>query len=266
MIMDHAFDFALLFISTCSALYCWTLSRRLYALQNLRKGVGQAMVNLTKSVTAVETNAQKLNREALAAVSELRVMLSRVDACEEQIDLLLETMDRQAQETWKEYKARHGELQKRTDASYQRLSSMVAEAEGLGRTLQERAASPYRHGGEEARALPAKESAAPKDTDDQAATAEPEKKRATRTVLTGDREMTAREVALAKLLAARRAKKQAEEADGQGAEEASSSGDGETASQDVLESFQRRLRERRAKSRRDGDEPGDDSSGVKRFG
>ena len=55
--MDLLFDATLVLISGCSAVYCYVLSRRLHALQNLKKGMGKAMVNLTKSVSAVESNA-----------------------------------------------------------------------------------------------------------------------------------------------------------------------------------------------------------------
>jgi hypothetical protein len=121
MTMDTIFDLLLVTISGCSALYCWMLGRRLRALQNLRKGVGQAMVNLTKSVTAVESNAVKLNREARAAVAELQAALAKVDACEGKVDVLLETMDRQARETWKEYRSRTDEAK----AEYEEVGEMV---------------------------------------------------------------------------------------------------------------------------------------------
>ena len=104
--MAHLFDFALLVIAACSALYCWTLSRRLRALQNLRKGVGRAVVNLTQSVSAVETNAEKLNREARAAVAELKASMAQVDGCEAQVDTLLETMDGQVRAIWDDFSAR----------------------------------------------------------------------------------------------------------------------------------------------------------------
>ncbi|MEM9232837.1 MAG: hypothetical protein AAGA69_01200 [Pseudomonadota bacterium] len=187
MIMAYAFDFALLFIATCSALYCWTLSRRLHALQNLRKGVGQAMVNLTKSVTAVEANAAKLNREALAAVSELRIMLAKVDASEEKVDNLLQTMERQARETWREYREKTGEATESLDTAYRALAEAVAEAHELSQSIEGQSAEKLAR---VAPAPPVRKKRQPVQP---------------RAEITGDRDMTAREVALARALAARRA-------------------------------------------------------------
>lgn len=224
MIMSTAFDFALLFISTCSAFYCWTLSRRLHALQNLRKGVGQAMVNLTKSVSSVEANAAKLNREALAAVSELRIMLSKVDASEEKVDILLETMERQARETWKEYKAKTGEATERLDAAYKSLTDGLTEARDLTKLIEEKskeikapaappAPQPALRPQPEVQSQPqlkARDYEAAADIAPVRETEAPRQRPAVRRPqISGDREMTAREVALARALAAQRAKEAA---------------------------------------------------------
>lgn len=153
MILEYAFDLALVFLSACSALYCWMLSRRLKALQNLRKGVGQAMVNLTKSVTAVEANAAKLNREATAAISELRIMLSRVDECEEEVDNLLQTMDRQSRETWREFRDKTGAATQSLDMAHRAVSEICSEARALSQQLSQqiveaRSLTPHRSKGE----------------------------------------------------------------------------------------------------------------------
>ncbi|WOI52695.1 hypothetical protein [Parvularcula sp. LCG005] len=122
--MDYLFDLSLLVISGCSAIYCWNLSRRLRALQNLRSGMGQALVNLTKSVTAVETNAAKLNRETASSVAELRSMMANIDAAESKVDILLETMDRQARETWKDHRTK-------VESTRSQIAEASAEFEGL---------------------------------------------------------------------------------------------------------------------------------------
>lgn len=126
--MDYLFDIALLTVSGCSAAYCWVLGQRLKALHNLRKGVGMAIVNLTKSVTAVEANATKLNREAQAAVLELRAMLGQVAACEGKVDDLLGTMDRQARETWKDYRKEAASAATQIAESTQALRVLMADA------------------------------------------------------------------------------------------------------------------------------------------
>ena len=262
MIMDYAFDLALLFISTCSALYCWTLSRRLRALQNLRKGVGEAMVNLTQSVTAVETNAAKLNRESMAAVSELRVMLSRVDACEDQVDLLLGTMDRQSREAWREYQERTDAAHRSLDKSFQTLAALVAQGQGVARELHSLSArSQAAQGGAQPTAalpvaIPAPAYTAPEPTPapqpapspekKAAAAPNPEKKRATRTVVSGEREMSPREIALAKLLAARRARKEKEEG-----EAATPAATQPKTADETVANFQKRMREARRAKRAD---------------
>lgn len=129
--MAYVFDIALLVISGCSALYCWMLSRRLRALQNLRKGMGKAMVNLTKSVSSVESNAAKLNREATTAVVELKDVLSRVDSAEGKVDVLLETMDRQAREQWKDYRAKADDANQSVDTTAQSLKELIDDAKTM---------------------------------------------------------------------------------------------------------------------------------------
>ncbi|MEM9421845.1 MAG: hypothetical protein AAF986_04960 [Pseudomonadota bacterium] len=135
--MDLLFDATLVLISGCSAVYCWVLSRRLSALQNLRKGMGKAMVNLTKSVSAVETNAAKLNREATTAVVELKDMLARVDSAEGKVDDLLETMDRQAREQWKDYRAKTSEANAAVDVNTETLRELIADAKVMASLMND---------------------------------------------------------------------------------------------------------------------------------
>lgn len=99
--MDQLFDALLVMISGCTALYCYMLGRRLRALSNLRKGMGQAVVHMTQTMASVEANAQKLHRDTTTSVAELGAMLAKVDAYEEKIDLVLGTMDQQARQVWK---------------------------------------------------------------------------------------------------------------------------------------------------------------------
>ncbi len=135
--MDHLFDFALLVISGCSALYCWTLSRRLRALQNLKKGMGAAVVDLTKTVSAVEANAEKLTRESSAAVAELQATLAQIDQGEDRIDTLLETMDKQAREVWKE--TRVTTEQARADAvrAQKTLRELIADGRAVATLIND---------------------------------------------------------------------------------------------------------------------------------
>ncbi len=135
--MDLLFDATLVLISGCSAVYCYVLSRRLHALQNLKKGMGKAMVNLTKSVSAVETNAAKLNREATAAVVELKDMLARVDAAEGKVDDLLETMDRQAREQWKDYRAKTTEAHTAVDTQTETLRELIADSKVMASLMND---------------------------------------------------------------------------------------------------------------------------------
>lgn len=135
--MNQLFDFALLVICSCSALYCWMLSKRLRALQNLRKGMGKAMVDLTKSVTAVETNAAKLNREASTAVAELRDALRKVDAYEAKVDVLLGTMDRQARETWRDFKKKSETTQQHLKEDADTLRELMDDAREMTAMLNE---------------------------------------------------------------------------------------------------------------------------------
>lgn len=249
MIMAYAFDFALLFISTCSAFYCWTLSRRLHALQNLRKGVGQAMVNLTKSVSAVETNAVKLNREAMAAVSELRIMLAKVDDSEEKVDLLLQTMDQQARETWREYKNKTSEATETLDQAYKALSGSLDEARELVRLVETKSAQLKKPESAPERETPA---AAP-GAEAAPAARKSARPAAERPTISGNRDMSAREVALARALAAQRAKEKAAAAPAAGPQDDLDDYTAKPAAamppaDDAVASFARRLRQKQGRT------------------
>ncbi|MEM9988913.1 MAG: hypothetical protein AAF723_05275 [Pseudomonadota bacterium] len=135
--MAYIFDLALLVICGCSTVYCWTLSRRLRALQNLRSGMGKAVVSLTQSVNAVETNAAKLNREASITVLELQNLLKRVEGSEAQIDDLLETMDKQSRETWKEYKKRTEDAKSSVQEASDTLSDLMGDAKEMAKLMNE---------------------------------------------------------------------------------------------------------------------------------
>lgn len=242
-ITDYLFDFSLLFISTCAAMYCWTLSRRLHGLQNLKKGVGGAVANLAKTVTAVEANAEKLNRESLAAVSELRIMLSRIDACEHQVDLLLETMDRQSREAWKEYRHRTEAAHRTLEETQARLAALVAEGQGVARDLKDLipAQQYVQKAAKQVQPEPTKEVVTPKPTVPAAS--------APRATIPNSKEMSPREVALAKVLAARRAAKIKRAREGETAEDKAAAAD------EAITQFQARMRQNRTKGRRDVGNP-----------
>lgn len=129
--MTLLFDAALFVVSGCTALYCFTLGRRLRSLHNLRKGIGFAVTDLTRSVKEVEAKALRLNRDTSLAVSELGSMLAKVDAYESKVDLILGTMDQQARETWKDHQGHVTTIKREAEAAVATLSTSMEEAKSL---------------------------------------------------------------------------------------------------------------------------------------
>lgn len=135
--MANLLDVALLVISGCCALYCWMLSRRLRALQSLRSGVGKAVVEMTQSVTAAETNLANLNREALSAVTELKEALAQVDGCEERVDTALETLDQQSRAISKEFGEKSGTMRAQLEGASTMLRELIVDAKTMSGLLNE---------------------------------------------------------------------------------------------------------------------------------
>lgn len=129
--MTLLFDAALFVVSGCTALYCFTLGRRLRSLHNLRKGIGFAVTDLTRSVKEVEAKALRLNRDSSLAVSELGTMLAKVDAYESKVDHILGTMDQQARQTWKEHQGHMTATKHEAEAAVATLSASMEEAKSL---------------------------------------------------------------------------------------------------------------------------------------
>ncbi|MBB4659624.1 hypothetical protein [Parvularcula dongshanensis] len=104
--MISLLDAALLCLSLFTAIYCAVLSRRLRRLHDLKHGLGAAVVAMTKAAGSVRQETTTLTAKTAGAAERLERLLGRIDACEPKVDLLLETMDRQARETWRENRAR----------------------------------------------------------------------------------------------------------------------------------------------------------------
>ena len=135
--MAEIFDALLVIISACSAVYCWTLSRRLRAMQNLKKGMGKAVADLTQSVTEVNSNSERLNRQAAASVTQLGSMLGKVDDYQDRVDVMLETMDRQSRETWKDHQMKSSKAEASLRSANQSFHELMADAKSLSALMND---------------------------------------------------------------------------------------------------------------------------------
>ncbi|ADM09630.1 hypothetical protein PB2503_07874 [Parvularcula bermudensis HTCC2503] len=126
--MQIIFDVALLVISACAALYCWSLSRRLRALQNLRKGVGKALVDLTQSVGSLEAQLGRLRKEAAEATVRLEETIGKARDAEGRVDFMLETMDTQSRHIVKDLKRQETDIRKLMEGRQTELRTVLRDA------------------------------------------------------------------------------------------------------------------------------------------
>lgn len=99
-------DFAIVGITLVTGLYCLVLNHRLKRLHDLKGGLGGAVTALAQSVSQLKTESEAVSTRMNAASDRIERLLVQVDACEPRIDTLLETMDRQSRQIWREDKAR----------------------------------------------------------------------------------------------------------------------------------------------------------------
>ncbi|WP_031554738.1 hypothetical protein [Parvularcula oceani] len=159
--MFSVLDAALLLTTTATAGYCIMLNRRVKKLHDLKSGLGQAVVSLTRAVTAVRGEVTELTASANGSAKQLETLLGRVDGCEPRVDTLLETMERQARQTWREHqghlKTARGEVNELM-GDVRTLISLLND-ELLAAAERQVAARAQREAAETARAAAEKEAA-----------------------------------------------------------------------------------------------------------
>lgn len=87
-------DIALLLVSASACLYCFLLSRRLKALQNLKKGLGASIVSLSDAIAKTSVAAQEARLSASESADKLTKLLADIDKSVPVVDDLIESISR----------------------------------------------------------------------------------------------------------------------------------------------------------------------------
>ncbi|WOI52928.1 hypothetical protein [Parvularcula sp. LCG005] len=93
--IDVTLDLLLVMISGAAMLYCWQLNRRLRSLQDLKGGLGAAIVNLSDAINASKQAASEIASSARTAVDDLNETLESVATYRQQAEDILGTLDGQ---------------------------------------------------------------------------------------------------------------------------------------------------------------------------
>lgn len=92
--LDTVLDLVLLLVSGSACLYCWLLSRRLKALQDLKKGLGASIVSLSEAISKTSIAAQEARLSASQSADKLTRLLADIDKSVPVVDDLIESIHR----------------------------------------------------------------------------------------------------------------------------------------------------------------------------
>ncbi|NHK28477.1 hypothetical protein FF098_011220 [Parvularcula flava] len=92
--LDTILDIVLLLVSGSACLYCWLLSKRLKALQDLKKGLGASIVSLSEAISKTSIAAQEAKLSASQSADKLSRLLSDIDKSVPLVDDLIESVHR----------------------------------------------------------------------------------------------------------------------------------------------------------------------------
>jgi len=92
--LDTITDIVLLLVSGSACLYCWLLSKRLKALQDLKKGLGASIVSLSEAISKTSIAAQEAKLSASQSADKLSRLLSDIDKSVPLVDDLIESVHR----------------------------------------------------------------------------------------------------------------------------------------------------------------------------
>lgn len=95
MSLSTVLDLALLLTSGTAILYCAQLTKKLKALHDLKSGVGEAIVSLSKQIKTSEEANASIVRSARDAVKDLQTAIDSVEAYRQQADDLVSNLDGQ---------------------------------------------------------------------------------------------------------------------------------------------------------------------------
>lgn len=123
-------DLAIVTVTLVTGLYCLVLNQRLKRLHDLKGGLGGAVTALAQSVSRLKKESEAVSARMNAASDRVERLLVQVDACEPRIDTMLETMDRQARQIWREDKARMSRVR-------QEMSEINEDAKALAALLND---------------------------------------------------------------------------------------------------------------------------------
>jgi len=90
--MDLIADALLLAGALSAAFYCWALSRRVKSLNDLDKGVGSAIANLSSQVGEMQTALKATQSVTGASIAEMEELAERAERAAENLRLMLATV------------------------------------------------------------------------------------------------------------------------------------------------------------------------------
>jgi len=118
--MDLIADALLLAGALSAAFYCWALSRRVKSLNDLDKGVGSAIANLSSQVGEMQTALKATQSVTGASIAEMEELAERAERAAENLRLMLATVQEDKAEVAKKER-------EKTDSPARQLQKDVVE-------------------------------------------------------------------------------------------------------------------------------------------
>ncbi len=144
--MEMTFDAILLLVSGAAGLYCFILSRRLRALQDMKTGLGASIISMTTAISQLKAASEESKFQTSAVSTQLKILLKDAEKKISHIQKLNQTLEQTASETKDEVNKVQNELSTSMHhlllQSHEQIEELTSLMKQL-RVLSEKTLAPY---------------------------------------------------------------------------------------------------------------------------
>ncbi len=144
--MEMTFDAILLLVSGAAGLYCFILSRRLRALQDMKTGLGASIISMTTAISQLKAASEESKFQTSAVSTQLKILLKDAEKKISHMQKLNKTLKETATETKDEVNKVQNELSTSMHhlllQSHEQIEELTSLMKQL-RVLSEKTLAPY---------------------------------------------------------------------------------------------------------------------------
>jgi len=134
--MDQTFDAILLLVSGAAGLYCFILSRRLKALQDMKTGIGASILAMTNAIAQLNAASHDSKQQTAMASNQLKSLLQEADQKITHMRALTQALEQKSKQTSREVHDVHNELSSAMHGLLLQSHQQIEELTGLMRQLR----------------------------------------------------------------------------------------------------------------------------------